>query len=117
MNALQQQVVGYRAHRAPAHTAPVTTSNERCVQNVHMTPVNLSPARIRICLATIGWSERELSRRTGNHHNTVRRWLEEGLTDPAMIGWLLSLEQLHRENPCPALSRPNIVRSMASGRA
>jgi transcriptional regulator with XRE-family HTH domain len=62
----------------------------------------MSPYRFSICLLTLGWSERELSRRTGEHRNTLRRWLAgESAIDPDVAAWLETLVAVHIANPAP----------------
>ena len=64
----------------------------------------ISPYRISLCLTTIGWSERELARRTGRHQTEVRRWMLGTTTiDPSVAEWLTKLEQFVREHPAPRL--------------
>jgi transcriptional regulator with XRE-family HTH domain len=62
----------------------------------------MSPYRLALCLLTLGWSERELARRTGEHRNTLRRWLAgESANDPAVAAWLEILMAVHLANPGP----------------
>jgi len=64
----------------------------------------MSPYRIGLCLTTLGWSERELARRTGRHQTEVRRWmLGAAMIDPSVAEWLAELEQFFREHPAPRL--------------
>ena len=64
----------------------------------------MSPYRISLCLTTLGWSERELARRTGRHQTEVRRWMLGTTTiDPSVADWLTELEQFFREHPAPRL--------------
>lgn len=75
-----------------------------CVQNGHIppTPPPMSPYRLALCLLTIGWSERELVRRSGEHRNTVRRWLAgDSAIDAEVAAWLEVLTAVHRANPGP----------------
>jgi hypothetical protein len=75
----------------------------------------MSPYRIGLYLTTIGWSERELARRTGHHQTEVRRWMIGAAKIPADVAeWLLTLQQFIRENPAPRL-RP-MLRPPASKR-
>jgi transcriptional regulator with XRE-family HTH domain len=62
----------------------------------------MSPYRLSVCLIILGWSERELARRTGEHRTTLRRWLAgEGQIDPSVAKWLEVLVAVHIANPCP----------------
>jgi transcriptional regulator with XRE-family HTH domain len=62
----------------------------------------MSPYRLSLCLIILGWSERELSRRTGEHRTTLRRWLAgESDIDPAVATWLEVLVAVHVANPGP----------------
>jgi transcriptional regulator with XRE-family HTH domain len=62
----------------------------------------MSPYRLSLCLITLGWSERELARRTGEHRTTLRRWLAgESEIDPAVARWLGVLVAVHAANPGP----------------
>ena len=64
----------------------------------------MSPYRIGLCLTTLGWSERELARRTGRHQTEVRRWmLGTAMIDLSVAEWLIELEQFFREHPAPRL--------------
>ena len=70
----------------------------------------MSPYRIGLCLTTLGWSERELARRTGRHQTEVRRWmLGTAMIDFRVAEWLTELEQFFREHPAPRL-RPMLRR-------
>lgn len=64
----------------------------------------MSPYRIGLCLTTLGWSERELARRTGRHQTEVRRWiLGTAMIDLNVAEWLTELEQFFRDHPAPRL--------------
>jgi len=80
-----------------------TTEGSR-VQNghTHSSSPPVSPYRLSLCLLTVGWSERELVRRTGEHRNTVRRWLAgESAVDPDVARWLEVLMAAHLAHPSP----------------
>jgi hypothetical protein len=73
-----------------------------CAHFGHAPASPISPYRLALCLLTLGWSERELTRRTGEHRNTVRRWLAgESAVDPDVAAWLEILMAVHRANPGP----------------
>jgi transcriptional regulator with XRE-family HTH domain len=62
----------------------------------------MSPYRLSLCLIILGWSERELARRTGEHRTTIRRWLAgESEIDPAVAKWLEVLVAVHVAHPGP----------------
>ncbi len=62
----------------------------------------MSPYRLSLCLLTLGWSERELARRTGEHRNTLRRWRAgESPIDADVAAWLELLVVVHVANPGP----------------
>jgi hypothetical protein len=89
---------------AEGHTHPAGASAgyEPCVQIGHTPPSPMSPYRLGLCLLTLGWSERELARRTGEHRNTLRRWLAgESAVDPDVAAWLEVLMAVHLANPSP----------------
>jgi len=75
--------------------------------NCHEVPPRaaaMSPYRIGLCLTTLGWSERELARRTGRHQTEVRRWiLGTAMIDLNVAEWLTELEQFLRDHPAPRL--------------
>ncbi len=62
----------------------------------------MSPHRLLVCLAVIGWPERELARRTGRLQTTVRRWTAGRSPVPADVAaWVKTLAALHRAHPAP----------------
>jgi transcriptional regulator with XRE-family HTH domain len=86
------------------HTQPAGASAGHAtrVHFGHTPPSPMSPYRLALCLLTLGWSERELARRTGEHRNTVRRWLAaESAVDPEVAAWLEILMAVHLANPGP----------------
>ena len=85
-------------------SAGVAAADGHCVQNGHMPPATtvMSRYRLSLCLLTLGWSERELTRRTGEHRNTLRRWLAgDSAIDPEVANWLEVLMAVHVANPGP----------------
>ena len=90
-----------------------------CVQNEHTKPASciensrpdaeanaavapMSPYRLLVCLAVLGWPERELARRTGRLQTTVRRWT--GGCSPVqadVAAWVEPLAAFHRAHPAP----------------
>ncbi len=54
--------------------------------------------RLLLCLATIGWTERELARRVGRHQTTIVRWVRRGLDDRRIANRLETLAAAHEAN-------------------
>ena len=54
--------------------------------------------RLLLCLATIGWTERELARRAGRHQTTIVRWVRRGLDDSRIANRLEALAAAHEAN-------------------
>ncbi len=62
----------------------------------------MSPHRLLVCLAVLGWSERELARRTGRHQTTIKRWTSgSGAVDDGTAAWLERLVAFHLAHPAP----------------
>lgn len=62
----------------------------------------MSPHRLLVCLAVIGWPERELARRTGRLQTTVRRWTSgRSPVPPDVAAWVEMLAAFHRAHPAP----------------
>lgn len=62
----------------------------------------MSPRRLLVCLAVIGWPERELARRTGRLQTTVRRWTGgRSPVPPDVAAWVEALAAFHRAHPAP----------------
>lgn len=62
----------------------------------------MSAHRLAVCLAILGWSVRELARRTGEHRTVVSRQLDGTASVPAEIAaWIERLVAAHLANPCP----------------
>jgi len=62
----------------------------------------MSPNRLFVYLALIGWPERQVMRRTGHLQTTVRRWA--GRQSPVPAGVTARVETLaafHRAHPAP----------------
>ena len=103
---------------AEGHTQPAGASAgyAPCVQIGHTPASPMSPYRLALSLLTLGWSERELARRTGEHRNTVRRWLAgESAVDPDVAAWLEILMAVHLANPGPRRKPLAIYRPAESG--
>jgi len=64
--------------------------------------VAMSSYRLLVCLAILGWSERDLARRTGRHQTTVVRWAKGLSPVPGEVAaWLETLAAFHVANPVP----------------
>lgn len=89
-----------------------------CVHYEHIEPeaidgVGLSPEsataqapmssyRLLVCLAILGWSERELARRADRHQTTITRWARGLAPVPgAEAAWLETLAAFHVAHPAP----------------
>ncbi len=75
-------------------------------QAVSMEPTTaaapMSSRRLLVCLAVLGWSERELTRRTGRPQTTVRRWTGGQAPVPADVAaWVEALAAFHQAHPAP----------------
>ena len=62
----------------------------------------MSSYRLLVCLAILGWSERELARRADRHQTTIVRWVK-GLSPvpDEVAAWLETLVAFHIANPTP----------------
>jgi len=62
----------------------------------------MSSYRLRICIAILGWSLRDLASRTGRRQTTVMRWAN-GLSPvpPKVAAWLETLAAFHAAHPAP----------------
>ncbi len=62
----------------------------------------MTPTTLRAALATIGWSNCELARRTGIQEKQIRRMLKGDAAVPERIaGWLEDLAGYHAARPAP----------------
>jgi len=62
----------------------------------------MSAHRLLACLGVLGWSERELARRTGRPQTTVRRWVAGSSPVPADVAaWVEMLAAFHQTHPAP----------------
>jgi len=83
-----------------------TTGDALCVHSEHVAdarPVrSMSAHRLLVCLAVLGWSERELARRAGRHQTTIKRWASgSGAIDDDTAAWLERLVAFHLAHPAP----------------
>jgi hypothetical protein len=118
---LIEYLAGEAGRTSPQHSAFPGGAAEatQCVQNEHTQPASrigsgrfdakpnaavapMSPHRLLVCLAVIGWPERELARQTGRLQTTVRRWTGGRSPVPADVAaWVETLAALHRAHPAP----------------
>ncbi len=67
-----------------------------------VTAAPMSPHRLLVCLAALGWPERELARRTGRLQTTVRRWTTGRSPVPDDVAaWVETLASFHLAHPAP----------------
>ena len=76
--------------------------NGRADAELNAAAAPMSPHRLLVCLAVIGWPERELARRTGRLQTTVRRWTGGRSPVPSDVAaWVETLAAFHRAHPAP----------------
>jgi len=60
----------------------------------------MSSYRLLVCLSLIGWTERELARRTGRLQTTVRRWTTgRSPVQADVAAWVETLAVFHQAHP------------------
>jgi len=60
----------------------------------------MSSYRLLVCLTIIGWSDRNLARRTGRHQTIVVRWAKGLSPVPDEVAtWLETLAAFHLAHP------------------
>jgi len=66
----------------------------------------MSSYRLLVCLAILGWSERELARRADRHQTTIVRWVKGLSPVPGEeAAWLETLVAFHIAHPAPRRKR------------
>jgi len=95
-----------RVHNEHSTLPTLTAHDASCVHNEHTANVRpmrpMSPHRLLVCLAVLGWSERELARQTGRHQTTIKRWTGGGgAVDGDTAAWLERLVEFHAAHPAP----------------
>ena len=69
-------------------------------------PATMSSYRLLVCLAILGWSERDLARRADRHQTTVVRWVKGLSPVPGEeAAWLETLVAFHIAHPAPHRKR------------
>jgi len=64
--------------------------------------ITMSSYRLLVCLSVLGWSERDLARRTGRHQTTIVRWAKGLSPVPGEVAaWLETLAAFHIAHPAP----------------
>ena len=78
--------------------------------------VSISSYRLLVCLSILGWSERDLARRTGRHQTTIVRWVKGLSPVPGEeAARLETLATFHMAHPAPwATVETNTARSASS---
>ena len=62
----------------------------------------MSSHRLLVCLIVLGWSERELARRTERLQTTVRRWTTgRSPVQADVAAWVEMLAAFHKAHPAP----------------
>ncbi len=97
---------GACVHNEHSTLSALTVRGASCVHIEHTADARLvrpmSPHRLLVCLAVLGWSERELARRTGRHQTTIKRWAGgSGAVDDDTAAWLERLVAFHLAHPAP----------------
>ena len=120
--AEQLDLIDYLAHDA---AEPLAAGSGPCVSHEHdppsILPVPLQRAsvpmasaarprmsahRLLVCLVVLGWSARELARRTGRHRTTIARWTRGTRpVDADVAAWLETLVASHEAHPAPRRAR------------
>lgn len=88
------------------HTEQRKAENAEARQEPATVPATMSSYRLLVCLAILGWSERDLARRADRHQTTVVRWIK-GLSPVSgeVATWLETLVAFHMAHPAPRKKR------------
>ena len=66
----------------------------------------MSSYRLLVCLSILGWSERDLARRTKRHQTTIVQWTKDLSPVPGEeAAWLETLPRFHVANTAPQQQR------------
>ena len=92
------------------HTGPAGSENAKDESKTATQAAAMSSYRLLICLSVLGWSERDLARRTGRHQTSVVRWTK-GLSPvpDEEAAWLEKLANFHAANPAPRAKPGNLL--------
>ena len=86
------------------HTGRREAENARAQAEPATAPAVMSSYRLLVCLAILGWSERELARRADRQQTTVVRWVKGLSPVPGEeAAWLEMLVAFHIAHPAPRL--------------
>ena len=85
------------------HSGPTLRSEKsRSGAEPNAAGTSMSSYRLLVCLAVIGWTERELARRTGRLQTTVRRWTTgRSPVQAEVAAWMETLAAFHQAHPAP----------------
>jgi len=99
------------------HAGPAAVDGVEKSENPATMPLTISSYRLLVCLAILGWSERDLARRTGRHQTTIVRWAKGLSPIPGEeAAWLETLAAFHISHPVPSKSRPAVPISQVTTR-
>lgn len=84
------------------HTGRGEAENAEAQSEPATAPATMSSYRLLVCLAILGWSERELARRADRQQTTVVRWVKGLSPVPGEeAAWLEMLVAFHMAHPAP----------------
>jgi len=88
------------------HTGRWEAENAETRPELATAPATMSSYRLLVCLAILGWSERDLTRRTDRHQTTIVRWVKNLSPVPGEVAaWLETLVAFHVAHPAPRRKR------------
>ncbi len=99
------------------HARPVGSKNAKDEPRTATQSAAMSSYRLLICLSILGWSERDLARRTGRHQTSVVRWAKGLSPIPGEeAAWLETLAAFHMAHPAPCARVETNATGSASSR-
>jgi len=88
------------------HTKPEAVDSVALPSQPATAQASMSSYRLLVCLAILGWSERELARRADRHQTTITRWVKGLSPVPGEeAAWLEMLAAFHVAHPAPRQRR------------